>query len=124
MPRPESNLGTPAECDKFEIGTDPVTVGWWYHGTTESEARAFIAGTRRFKGTAQVCFTRNPKGASQDLAKGHWVLRVKVNLQRPLDSYFIEDASVGITQGFDWLKMHDASRIMIDSEYIQHEPDR
>ena len=124
MPKAESKIGTEGECEAFEQGTDPDTAGWWYHGTTQEEAEALRTGQKRFIGADEVCFTRNPKGASQDMLHGDYVIRAKVNLNREYDTYFIEAPTVGITQGFAWLKTYDASRIMIDRCYIRHEPDR
>jgi hypothetical protein len=113
----ESRIGTEEECAQFSRGTDPGTKGWWYHGTREREARSLTDGTKRFEGIGEVCFTRNPQGASQH--HGKFVIRAMLHVDRNSgDHYYEQDASVGITGGFDEIKVYGASCIMVERCYL------
>ena len=110
----ESKIGTENECQDFSYGTDKGTEDWWYHGCSERDALEILSGEQVWKGSDERCFTRDPHGADQQ--HGTAVIRAMLHLNKPPDRYFIEDS--GITAGFPWIKMYDASAIMFDREYL------
>lgn len=114
----ESLIGNEEDCQEFARGTDPQTAGWWYHGATEERCQELSSGAGRFRGRGPHHFTRDPLGAQYDATHTH-AIRVMVNLKNGIDQFGFGGGDFNaLAAGFDWLRVLDASRIMVQAGYI------
>lgn len=98
------------DCEAPSEGTDQFTEGWWFRGTDEKTAKAFLAGR---KIESPFWLTKNPNGASQ--RHGACAIRCTVLLnQEKHDRYRTKGADEGLDRGFAWLGLEEG-RIFIDA---------
>jgi len=103
------------DCETASEGTDPVTEGWWFHGTDERTAKNILSGKRPIR--SPFCLTKNHKGASQ--RHGKCVIRCTVRLKKTAhDRYFMKEKGEGLDAEFRWLEVVEGT-LFLDKEYVQ-----
>src|SRR5579862_1709621 len=74
-----AKTGTTSECEEFSVGTVPETDVWWYHGTTEEDAKALLNSAKPFDDDkVDVHFSSHESGCRHKAEHTH-VVRARVN---------------------------------------------